>query len=116
MPNELRKIVFSKDEVWKAVVSHCMHAAIYMPNAPLEDIVVPKDLDPAVKMLFAGDQKGVFKEVKLGLPEVAVALIRFCREQNVPLPKNGKKVLTPSGDGIAMLVNVGVDAPLQKTA
>lgn len=115
MPSELRKVVFSKDEVWKAVVSHCMRAAIHMPNAPLEDVVVPSNFEPAVEMLFAGDQKGYFRKVKLGLPEVAAALIRFCREQNVPLPKNGKKVLKPSDDGIAMLVNVGADAPLEKS-
>ena len=50
MPSELRKVVFSKDEVWKAVVSHCMRAAIHMPNAPLEDVVVPSNFEPAVEM------------------------------------------------------------------
>lgn len=115
MPTELRKIVFTKDEVWKAVVSHCMHAEIHMPNAPLEDVKVPKNMEPAVKLVFAGDRPGTYKEVALGMPEVAAALIRYCREAKVPLPKHGKKILKSEGEGIAMMVNVAV-ADLKKSA
>lgn len=87
-----------------------------MPNAPLEDVVVPAKLEPATRLLFAGNAVGQYEEIDLGMPEVAAALIRFCRESSVPLPKHARKVLMPEGEGIAMLVNVSAEEGMRQSA
>ncbi len=106
MPSELRKIVFTKDEVRAAAVSYCLHAHVRMPQANIEDLVISSNLGELVTLKFTVSNPAERAEVILSQEQMAAAIIKFCREQGIPLPKKAKKLIRPDDTGLAMMINV----------
>ena len=106
MPEELRKILFSKDEVQAAVVDYCLRSKILLPDKIIDDLEVRADPEEMVVLKYADTGPAETKEVGLSRDQVAAALIRYCSSVNVPLPRSARKVLQPVDDGIAMLINM----------
>ena len=106
MPEELRKILFSKEEVQAAVVDYCLRAKIRLPARNIENLEVRADPEATVVLKYADTGSAVANEVELSRDQVAAALIRYCRSINVPLPRGARKVLQPGDDGISLLINI----------
>ena len=113
MPEELRKILFAKDEVQAAVVDYCLRSKILLPDKNIEDLEVRADPEAMVVLRYADTGPVEPKEVELNRDQVAAALIRYCSAINVPLPRSAQKVLQPGDDGISLLINIdwGKKAP-----
>ncbi|MCZ6465689.1 MAG: hypothetical protein O6829_00205 [Alphaproteobacteria bacterium] len=106
MPEELRKILFPKDELQAAVVDYCLRSKIWLPNKNIDELEVRADPEAMVVLKYADAGPGEDNEVKLSRDQVAAALIRYCSIINVPLPRSAQKVLQPGGDGISLLINI----------
>ncbi len=109
MPEELRKILFSKEEVQAAVVDYCLRAKIRLPDKNIEDLEVRADPKAMVVLKYADtglEEAGEANEVELSRDQVAAALIRYCSSINVPLPRGAQKILQPGDDGISLLINI----------
>ncbi len=106
MPEELRKILFAKDELQAAVIDYCLRAKIRLPNRNIEILEVRGDPEAMVVLKYAGTDFGDDNEVELSRDQVAAALIRYCSAINVPLPRSARKVLQPGDDGISLLINI----------
>ena len=106
MPEELRKILFPKDELQAAVIDYCLRSKIHLPNRIIESLEVRGDPEAMVVLKYAGIDSGDDKEVELSRDQVAAALIRYCSAIKVPLPRSAQKVLQPGDDGISLLINI----------
>ncbi len=106
MPEELRKILFPKDEVQAAVVDYCLRAKIRLPDKNIDDLEVRADPEAMVVLKYADTGPEEANEVELSRDQVAAALIRYCSSINVPLPRSAQKVLQPADDGISLLINI----------
>ena len=106
MPEELRKILFSKEEVQAAVVDYCLRAKIQLPDHNIADLEVRADPEAMVVFKYADTGPEETNEVELSRNQVAAALIHYCGAINVPLPRGAQKVLQPSDDGISLLINI----------
>ena len=106
MPEELRKILFSKDERPAAVVDYGLRAKIRLPDKTIEDLEVRADPEAMVVLKYAATVPGDGTEVEPSRDQVAAALIRYCSNINVPLPRSAQKVLQPGDDGIYLLINI----------
>ena len=106
MPEELRKIHFSKEEVQAAVVDYCLRSKILLPEKNIDDLEVCADSEAMVVLKYVAAAPGDDTEVELSRDQVAAALIRYCSSISVPLPRSAQKVLQPVDDGIAMLINM----------
>ncbi len=106
MPTEIRKIIFTKAEIQAAAVDHCHHNRITMPNANIGDVVVHEDDEATVVLTFTTSNPAHPNEVKLDRENAAAALIRFCRDLGIPLPRRGRKILKHEGDSLALMVQV----------
>jgi hypothetical protein len=113
VPEELRKILFPKDEVQAAVVDYCLRSKIRLPDKNIGDLEVSADPDAMVVLKYADTGPEEANEVELSRDQVAAALIRYCSSINVPLPRSAQKVLQPGDDGISLLINIdwGKKAP-----
>ncbi|TVR99810.1 MAG: hypothetical protein EA406_02385 [Rhodospirillales bacterium] len=110
MPKELRKVTFSADELQAALVNHCLHAGKSMPRGRLERIELNKASKTMAVMHFdAGNAND--SELLLTPEDVGAALIRFCKQQRIPLPRNARKGVQVEDDGVALMCNLdyGVD-------
>lgn len=106
MPRELRKIVFSAEEVQGAAVGHCLHSQIPLPQANITRIDIVEDPLATVVLHFSPSNPAEPTEVALTREEVAAALIRRCVEQKIPLPRQAQKLLHPEDDGIALMISI----------
>ena len=106
MPAELRKSLFSKDELQAAVVDYCLRAKIRLPEKNIEDLEVRADPEAMVVLKYAATVPGDDTEVELSRDQVAAALIRYCSTIKVPLPRSAQKVLQPTDDGISLMINM----------
>ena len=106
MPEELRKILFSKEEVQAAVVDYCLRSKIRLPNKNIDELEVRADPEAMVVLKYVDIGSEEATEVELSRDQVAAALIRYCSNIKVPLPHSAQKVLQPGDDGIYLLINI----------
>ncbi len=112
MPKELRKLVFTKDELRRAAYDYCLRANVPVPQAAIEGMETGQDPAAALTLKFNTMHPADPKEVVLSRDQVGAALIRYCMDNKVPLPRNAQKVLQVQDDGeIALLVNIHRSPP-----
>lgn len=107
MPLELRKILFSTDELRAAIVAHCDATQRPLPDANVSRLVIRKDQSATVTLHFRPSFNPADPaEVVFTGADVREALIRHCRLLGIPLPRAAKKVLWAQDDGMALLITL----------
>jgi hypothetical protein len=106
VPMELRKIFFSSEEVEVATISYCINKGKPLPSADRIYATFKDDIEAMVILHFCRSGRSDPVTVSLARAEVSDALIGFCTEIGIPLPRAGKKVLWPHGDGISLMVTL----------
>lgn len=105
MPTELRKLVFSKQELEAAIIAHNRSAAEKLPSGPVTKCEVQKPDDVIKVALEVTDQRtGETHKIDLNSAYLAAALLRFCIEKKIPLPRDSSKSLQVVGDSLALNV------------
>lgn len=107
MPLELRKILFSTDELRAAVVAHCSATQRPLPDTEISRLVIRKDQRATVTLHFRPSFNPADPaEVAFTGADVREALIRHCAVLGIPLPRAAKKVLWAQDDGMALLITL----------
>lgn len=109
MPKELRKIIFHPNELIGALYSYCLHAGKPMPRTQVSELVLGSTPEEMASLRFDAGTSGKERQVTLTREEVAAALIRYCRQIGVPIPKGAQKVLQPDGDDLALMIHYEFD-------
>lgn len=106
MPTDIRKLLFSGSELQAAVLDHCLRTKISVPDAVIEGIDITADDEAMVVLRFATDNPAHPSRVALSRDHVAAALIRYCGDRGIPLPRHAQKVLRPDGDGLSLMARI----------
>ncbi|HOO81254.1 MAG TPA: hypothetical protein PK513_01985 [Alphaproteobacteria bacterium] len=100
MPREDRRIIFSQDEVYKAIYALSVQKQLPKPPPGAVTSVKEKDSDTSQIVLTLenpADQSIEIREYARDF--LAAALMMFCRGAGIPLPKSAKKsVLIHDGE------------------
>lgn len=103
MPREDRRIIFSNEEVYKAL--YTLRDQKTMRKLPVGKIITagndPKEPTTMFFMLEDNIEQTVTK-IEQNEDFVAAALMLFCRGCGIPLPKNAKKSVLVQ-DGVVIL-------------
>ncbi len=105
MPIETRTIIFDQEELVSAAYAYCSRQETKPPPGRLISVVPGTANMDNVRLRFTGDGDG-FRELDLTYIEMAAALILHCRTSGVPLPRYGRKRLTPAGEGMALMIRM----------
>lgn len=91
MPIELRRIILSTDELERAVNSYRRITNELLPDGDVDTISVNPDgtLQITVNMSYSTPSKRA--DFDINTDHVRDMLIRFCLENNIPIPRNGEK-------------------------
>lgn len=116
MPMELRKLVFSREELISAAYGYCLHVGKPMPEAVVTEVLIRADPELVLTLRFDVNDPQARRAVDLNRGEIAAALIRYCRRISVPLPRNAKKIVQPAEDGLMMLINLNYEIPKASAA
>ena len=103
MPVDLRKVIFSNEEVQAALVNYCLRHDIKMPDTHITSIDVHWEPELTTDMHFEPQENnGDGKELSFSNEQLAAALILYCQVKGDPLPRESQKTLEPVADGVSL--------------
>jgi hypothetical protein len=103
MPTEIRHILFSNDEVIRAVVEYHRRAGAPLPSGSVIRLeVLP---EPVRCTLHLGLDGGARQAHWVDNQTLAACLIFFCINQRIPLPTKASKQLQMMNDKITLVVH-----------
>ncbi|NQU57751.1 MAG: hypothetical protein HQ513_10990 [Rhodospirillales bacterium] len=106
MPKELRKLVFDEDELKAAAYDYCLRNNVNIPHAPVDEVVVSDNDASVVVLRFSSADLHDPKDVPLSRDQVGAALIKYCSNNKIPLPRTAQKILKVEGKEVSMMVSV----------
>lgn len=106
MPKEIRKLVFTAQEIETAVGVYLDATKATARSKHVISVALQSgaDLGALVKLSIA--LPGGRNEIVLTTEQLGVALIVYCKKTGIPLPKKGKKSVERDGGGIVMEITV----------
>ncbi len=111
MPSEMRKMVFTRDELQAALINYALRTKQRLPNANIEHIKVEKADGVKATIIYARLADEEPKTVEFDETNVAAAIFLYCRTHNIPLPREARKVIIPEGGSVSMIVQMDHSPP-----
>ena len=106
MPHEMRKIVFTADELQAALVNYALRTNKKLPNATINNILVEEKEGVTANIVYMRDGTEEAKSVEFTPNDVAAAIILYCSTRKIPLPRDAKKVVVPIEDSVGMIIKI----------
>ena len=104
MPVELRRLVFSEEEVQAALVNYALRSDMRLPNANIHSLHVYEKDGISATLKFPANADGDAREVAFSEAHLAAAIILYCRVQVIPEPCDACKVLSHSKNLVSMIM------------
>ncbi len=109
MVQDMRRIILSEEELVSAIESYRRMTPSFLPEGTVKTCA-PSDAHVSVTLQVPAGNSTNDVELKLSCADLLKPLIRFCLENNIILPRDGKKVaLISQGQvilGITLDLNV----------
>jgi hypothetical protein len=107
LPRQVRCLVFSREEIFSALVEHRRRQKLPLPSGYVEKIVTETgEAGTFAYLRICCDAARETIQVEFDDTEIQEALIGFCQSRHIPLAKRGEKKISPHGSSIALIVTV----------
>ena len=106
MPSEMRKLIFTTDELREALINYALRTQRRLPAASIERVVIAKTAGITATFVYAPLDGNSPSSIEFDETNIAAAIILYCRTRDIPLPRRGRKILTPFDESVAMLVQI----------
>lgn len=117
MPTDVRKLIFTKQELRLCFQHYCKGKGMSVPQSPLESFqvvdgsggrVVSDHSPEGLKVIlhYTSHDPNNPLRVHLSEDQVLEALITLCKELGIPLPRRGQKFLQKNKDGLALTIGM----------
>lgn len=118
MPTDVRKLIFTKQEMRLALQHFCKEKGISVPNSPLESFqvvettgsgrVVSENAPEGLKVIlhYTSHDPNNPLRVHLNEDQVLESVIALCKQLNIPLPRRGQKFLQKHKDSLALTIGM----------
>lgn len=108
MPAELRQIIFSRDEITQAVARHrgAGSAAADLPAGDILQVRIDHDPEAPVHLKVLPEDGTTARMVAVPAQVLGACLVRWCREQGIPIPLKGRKTLLAMGDNVVLSLSL----------
>jgi hypothetical protein len=102
MPTELRQLIFSRDELAAAIANYNGNASQDVPAGRIMFCKVMQNSGIFVTVKIVPDGETEVQTVHLDKNTVGAALMKYCLDNKIPMPKKASKSLQALGENIAM--------------
>ncbi len=107
MPSEIRRLLFSNDEVLQALMDiNTRSGNKYFPEGQIGELEITEDPTPVVKTVIEVTHNRS-EEATIATATLGAALIGFCMRQSIPLPARANKSLKVVKGRLAMDIKIG---------
>ncbi len=108
MLTEIRKLIFPKDVLQKALLHECKSAGIEVPNSQIQDIKITGERPVRVVLQFVTAHVKRPMEVPLSEHFVLTAMVVTCRKYGIPLARYSTKSIEIHDQGLAMVMTMDI--------
>ena len=105
MPIEYRKLVFSEEELKRALMDFCRSNGTMLQNEELTTVELLEKPDISVRLEYESTTKDL-SEISLSRDQLAATLISYCSRRRIPVPRSAQKTLKVEGARICLFVHV----------
>lgn len=102
MPTEYRRIVFPNRELRQALLAYETDAGHAVPPGEIVALAVLDSPAAVVRITLLDAAQNITYSADFTTAHVAEALIRYCLDTRVPLPRDSRKSLRLMGDNLAL--------------
>ena len=117
MPTDVRKLIFTNQELRLAFQHYCKEKGMSVPQSPLESFqvvdgsagrVVSDNAPEGIKVIlhYTSHDPSNPLRVHLGEDQILEAMITLCKELGIPLPRRGQKFLQKHKDAMALTIGM----------
>lgn len=106
MSVEMRRLVFSHDELVSAALEHCHRERITVPDAGVETIEITNGVNPSLTVHFQVASPLEQDRVEISGRSLISAMAGFCERHGIPLPRGIQKELGCANGELAMFYRV----------
>lgn len=107
VPIELRKITFSDGELSEAIERFAKATRYPMPAGKIAECRVESKAGLALIVRVYNVADGSEHTVRFDQATVAAALIRFCIDKKIPIPKTAEKSVEAHGQTLSLILRLG---------
>ena len=102
MITEFRKIVFSREEMIKAILEYNRHSTSKLPVGDIIAIRPGSQLEPELNLEIHDATDGKTEKISLKAGYLAAAMLRHCIQCKIPVPRQATKQIEVFGESIAL--------------
>lgn len=102
MPSEVRRVVFTRDELLESLREQRGDTQGMLPPGQLTGVRFADDSHNLLTLSIIEPDREKAAEAVLSAASVAAALIRYCMRLRIPLPRDAQKSIALSGDNIVL--------------
>ena len=106
MVQELRQIILSNDELISALDAHGRMISGFMPKGSIKGFAAAGDGGLVVTL---SNPEGKVSQIIVDEERLLQALIRFCIENNIMLPREGKKSAVISDKSVSLSIKLDIE-------
>jgi len=107
MPTETRRIHFSNAEVADAIENFAKATKYPMPPGKIAECKIDAHAGLAAILTVHHVAEGSTRTARFDNNAIAAALIRFCIEKKIPIPKSAEKSVEAQGNGVVLILRIG---------
>jgi len=104
MVEELRKVILTKDEVVAAIDAYRRTVTDFLPTGEIVQCQAGPDSTFTVAVKLAYGKSTHQLDFNFKLSDLLGALIQFCVENNIILPRNSRKCIKMEGERVALYI------------
>lgn len=104
MPTEIRRLVFSNNELVEALHAYSQTSDEKIPEGDVRTCKAVDEKTIAVRLEIENRHTQETYQVNLRHEFVGAALLGFCFDKGIPVPRESEKSLQISGDNIALTI------------
>ncbi|HYD07227.1 MAG TPA: hypothetical protein VEC60_15945 [Reyranella sp.] len=104
--SETRHIIFPKDALIAAIKFLAAASNQPLPPGRLDGCLIVSEPDISVLLDIRDDATGELQRREFPAEKLGAAMIGYCRQVGVPLPRSAEKSLSVSGDNLMLIVQI----------
>ncbi|MGH8186906.1 MAG: hypothetical protein ACREUC_10110 [Steroidobacteraceae bacterium] len=109
--HEVRRLLLPVETVVDAVLQLDRDAGGKLSHGTLVEVVLESPPEPGLSLAAKLPGALTAERRKFPLPAIAAAIINWCRQSRIPLPRQGKKTLEIVPEGFAFTVETSAEVP-----
>lgn len=107
--HETRRLLLPLEAVVEAVLQFDRDSGGTLAHGTIVDATIESDPTPSLALTMQAARSRSIEHRSFNLAAIAAAIIHYCRQARIPLPRGGKKALEVVPEGLVFCIETSID-------